>query len=208
MIIRCDHCRLQKELCLCGEFPRLDTRTRVVILMHSQELKKPSNTARWAHMCLPNSEIRLRGEIGKPLDLDGLQSDDAETWMLHLSEESELLTPELVKRTEKPIRLLVPDGTWGQASRLGSKLGKSMQARHVYLQSDAPTQYRLRSEHHPDGMATLEAIARALGIIEGVMIRQKMEDLFRRLVERELFTRGQLPPAEVYGGIPKGVKRS
>ncbi|MGE3262361.1 MAG: tRNA-uridine aminocarboxypropyltransferase [Bacteriovoracia bacterium] len=201
---RCERCFLHTELCLCADIPSFALSTRVVLLMHAQEAEKPTNTGRLAHLCLPNSEIRLRGlRMGPPLSLEGLVDDTHESWMLYLSPESEALTPELVARTAKPIRLLVPDGTWSQASSLGAKLVKKLPGvKHIKLISAKPSMYRLRSEHHPDGMATFEAIARTLGVIHGAAVQEKMEHIFRVMTDRMLWTRGQLPAREVVGGIP------
>lgn len=203
--VRCPNCSMHLELCLCGLIPRLETRTRVVVLMHAQEEKKPSNTGRLAHLCLPNSEIRLRGmRDGTPLNLDGLVDDTHETWMLYLSPDSEELGSGLVAQTAKPIRLLVPDGTWSQASRLGSKLAKQLKGvRHIKLKADKPSNYLLRSEHDPNGMATFEAIARALGQIEGPRVQLEMEKIFQIMVDRVLYTRGRLAGEDVAGGLPK-----
>lgn len=201
---RCTRCFLHTELCLCAQIPTIPLRTRVVLLMHAQEALKPTNTGRLANLCLPNSEIRLRGlHEGPPLSLDGLIDDSHETWMLYLSPSSEDLTPSLVASVAKPIRLLVPDGTWSQASSLGAKLVRKLPGvKHVKLVSSKPSMYRLRSEHHPDGMATFEAIARTLGVIEGEDVQARMEHIFRVMTDRMLWTRGQLPAHEVVGGIP------
>ncbi|MGZ3694642.1 MAG: DTW domain-containing protein, partial [Bdellovibrionota bacterium] len=137
---RCVKCFLHLELCICALMPSFDLRTRVVLLMHAQEADKPTNTGRLAHNCLTNSEIRLRGlRDGTPLSLEGLVDDSHETWMLYLSPSSEDLTPELVARCEKPVRLLVPDGTWSQASSLGAKLVKTLPGiKHIKLNSKKP----------------------------------------------------------------------
>lgn len=202
--IRCPSCFLHEELCVCGEIRPVETRTRLVLLMHAQERFKPSNTGRLALLCLPNSEVRYRGlSDGTPLSLEGLVDESHETWLLHLSPEAEELTPELAASVKKPVRLLVPDGTWSQASRLGSKLARELPVKHVKLRSDAPSLYRLRSEHHPDGMATFEAIARVLGVLEGREVRSEMERIFRIMTDRVLWTRGKLPAAEIFGGLPK-----
>jgi DTW domain-containing protein YfiP len=195
---------LREALCLCGELKRLATKTRVVLLMHAREREKPSNTGRLAILSLPNSEVRYRGVLDKtPLSLEGLMDESHETWMLHLSDQSEELTPELVAGLKKPVRLLVPDGTWSQASKLGSKLAKTLGAKHVKLRADVPTRYKLRAEHHPDGMSTLEAIARALGVLEGPEVRAELERIFQIMNDRELFTRGELAAKDVFGGLPK-----
>jgi DTW domain-containing protein YfiP len=201
---RCPRCLLHEELCLCTEIPRLETRTRVVLVMHAQESYKPTNTGRLAHLCLPNSEIRYRGlRDGTPLSLDGLMDKGHDTWMLHLSHESEELTEDLVQRTQKPVRLLVPDGTWSQASRTGSKLARDLPGvRHVKLRALKPSKYKLRTEHDPNGMATFEAIARALGVMEGAAVQESMERIFRIMVDRMLWTRGKITAEEVFGGLP------
>ncbi|HEY8280209.1 MAG TPA: tRNA-uridine aminocarboxypropyltransferase [Bdellovibrionota bacterium] len=201
---RCKRCRLHEELCLCAEIPLLSTRTRVALLMHAQEANKPSNTGRLAHLCLPNSEIRYRGlKDGTPLNLEGLVDDEYETWMLYLSDRSESLSDSLVRDVKKPVRLLVLDGNWSQASRLGAKLARQLPlAKHVKLSSGRPSEYRLRTEHHPDGLATFEAIARALGYLEGREVQEKMEALFRRMTDRVLWTRGKLAAEAVTGGLP------
>jgi DTW domain-containing protein len=199
---RCQECRLHSELCICSQLPRLDTLTRVCLLMHVQERDKPSNTGRLAHLCLPNSEIRYRGlRDGSPLDLTGLKDEAFETFLLVLSEDSKELNPALLADLKRPVRLLVPDGTWSQASRLGSKLLREPSlagVRRVKLciQPGKPSEYRLRTEHHPDGMATFEAIARALGVLEGERgpeVQASLEKAFRLMNDRVLFMRGKLP---------------
>lgn len=193
---------MHQELCICGHLPRLETRTRVCLLMHAQEKDKPSNTGRLAHLCLPHSEIRYRGlRDGTPLDLSGLVDEEYETWMLYLSPDSEELSEELMASVKKPVRLLVLDGTWSQASRLGSKLVREPSLAGVKrvklkIQPEKPSEYKLRTEHHPDGMATFEAIARALGVLErerGPAVQAELEAAFRLMNERVLFMRGRLP---------------
>ncbi len=202
--IRCERCRLHAELCICAQIPSLDLRTRISLLMHFQEKAKPSNTGRLAHLCLKNSEIRYRGNPdGKPLDLAGLFDEDYETWMLYLSPESETLSEQLGKRAAKPVRLLVLDGTWSQASRLGAKMATQFPGmKHVKLSAGKPSEYRLRTEHHPDGLATFEAIARALGFFEGPAVQAQMEAIFRVMTDRVLYTRGKLAAEAVTGGLP------
>lgn len=196
---------MHEELCICSLIPSLPTETKLVLLMHAQERHKPSNTGRLAHYCLPHSEIRYRGlKEGPPLSYEGLIDDEHETWMLYLSPQSVEISEALAQK-KKPVRLLVPDGNWSQASRTGAKISRELPVKCVYLKADVPSEYRLRTEHHPDGMATFEAIARAMGVIEGVAVREEMEKIFRVMVERVLWTRGKLAASEVTGGIPNQI---
>lgn len=210
---RCSRCCLRADICVCADIPRVVTRTRVVLVMHAAEASKPSNTGRLAHLCLPNSEIRLRGERGEPLSLTGLVDGEYETLLLRLSPESVELNTEFVAGLRRPVRLLVPDGTWSQASSAGARLARALPGvRQVRLTTGGrPSTYRLRTEHHPDGMATFEAIQRALEVLEGgaaadparvAAVREPMERIFRIMVDRVLWTRGKLPASEVFGGLP------
>ena len=45
-------------------------------------------------------------------------------------------------------------------------------------------------------MATFEAMARALGVLEGDKVRVQLEDAFRIFTDRLLWARGRLPFAE------------
>ena len=56
-------------------------------------------------------------------------------------------------------------------------------------------------------MSTLEAIAHALGILEGPAIAEALLDIHRLAVERTLWTKGRLARDLVWGGIPAGVAR-
>ena len=53
-----------------------------------------------------------------------------------------------------------------------------------------------------DGLATFEAIARALGILEGVGIQHELEKVFTMLVDRLLWARGKKSSKDCLGGIP------
>ena len=192
---------MHAELCICPFIPKLQMQTKLTILMHAQERHKPSNTGRLAHLCLPGSEIRYRGEIGKPLSLEGLKPESHTTLFLGLTPEAVELNSEFVKSLEKPVHLIVPDGTWAQASRMCSKIAPALGVTCVKLKADKPSEYRLRSEHLADGMATFEAIARALGILENQSVREEMEKIFRRMVDRVLYTRGKIKADEVFGGL-------
>ena len=68
-----------------------------------------------------------------------------------------------------------------------------------------PTTYRLRAEPRSGGLATLEAIAQAFGILEGdrgAPIEAALLAVFRVMVDRTLWLRGALRDAEVTGGVP------
>ena len=103
--------------------------------------------------------------------------------------------------------LVVPDGTWRQASKVRNRVPGLKELPCVSLPPDVPSIYRLRAEAHEHGLATMEAIARAMGILEGAHVRVALEHVFRAMVERTLWARGEVESADVTGGVPEGAMR-
>jgi DTW domain-containing protein YfiP len=64
----------------------------------------------------------------------------------------------------------------------------------------------LRTPARPERLATLEAVAMALGILEGPDVEAALMHLFRVMTERTLWTNGRVATADVTGGIPPGAR--
>jgi DTW domain-containing protein YfiP len=77
----------------------------------------------------------------------------------------------------------------------------------VTLPAGPPSVYRLRHEEHIGGLATMEAIARALGILDGHAVQVALERVFRIMIERTLWARGEIDAADVVDGLPEGALR-
>jgi DTW domain-containing protein YfiP len=198
---RCRQCRLHQSLCMCALIPRVETRTRVALVIHRLEARKTTNTGRLATLCLPNSVVVERGHEHAPSTL-------APDLLLGAA----LLFPHpdaipLGALDPAPRTLIVPDGTWRQASKMRQRVAGLRDIPCVSLPPDVPSAYRLRSEAHPHGLATIEAIARALGVLDGLEVRRALERALQIMVERTLWARGLLQTDDVTGGIPAGVKR-
>lgn len=207
---RCEKCQMSGVLCLCASLPRLETRTRVVVLMHYLEAKTSTNTARIAHLMLPHSEIRLRGLPGRPMDDSGIVTPDRQPLLLFPSPVSHELTAEWVARFDRPVTLIVPDGSWRQCQKVGQREPVLRDLPRVRLPPGPPSEYRLRIEPNAHSVSTLEAIARSLEVLEGAekgpLVRSAMESLFRIMVERTLWSRGKLRDEEC-SSLPAGARR-
>ncbi len=160
--------------------------THIALVMHRREVNKPSNTGGLAMQLFPNSRRYVRGLTQGSADLGDLEAPDRRTWLLFPSEQAEVLTRELVTEDDRPITLVVPDGTWAQTRRAVRREPVMCRARHVLAPPGPRTRYRLRQEHVHGGLATAEAMARALGVIEGEAAQRALEQLFEAHVERVL----------------------
>ena len=203
---RCPRCRVHASLCLCAliSISRVETRTRLILLIHRREERKPTNTGRLAIACLPNSQAIVRGHQSSP---DAPFTWDGSTQPLFLFPSADAAPIARFAASERPVTLIVPDGTWRQAGKVRARVPGLGDVPCVSLEPDAPTMYRLRHEPRDGGLATIEAIARALGVLEGAPVRVALETVFRAMVERTLWSRGQLDTAGVSSGVPAGALR-
>lgn len=187
---RCERCQMHTHLCVCDDIPILELQTRIALVMHKRERTKTTATGPLALMALPNSELFVHGVEESPLDLTHLHREGRRVLLLFPSENARELTP---PEDERPVTLIVPDGSWRQASRAARRIPGLAEAEHVVLPAGPESTWRLRREPKEGGLATLEAIARALGILESVEVAQQLQALLDLVVERSLWTRQPSP---------------
>jgi len=187
---RCPQCRLHTGLCICSALPRFELATRLILVMHRREWAKPTATGPLALAVLANSELRIQGHREQPLDFRDLDTPDRRTLLLYPDQEAPVLSRAFLSDDPRPVNLVVPDGSWRQAARMGKRLPGLEHAAMVRLPEGAESGWGIRREPHPEGLATFEAIARALGIIESACVQASMEELFTLMVARTLQARG------------------
>ena len=204
-LLRCKRCRMLMPLCFCTEIPSLETRTRLILLIHRIESRKPTNTGKLAALCLANSEVVERGHQGIQTH-DGVLSWPTNSQPLMVFPHEDAVPLADYANHEKPISLIVPDGTWRQAFKMRKRMPQLASVPCVSLPEGMETAYRLRVERRPGGLATMEAIARAFGILESDHIEQELLRIFRIMVERALWSRGSLTESDVKGGIPPSAR--
>lgn len=199
---RCDRCRMHRSLCVCALMPALVTRTRVVLILHCFEDRKTTNTGRLAASCLVNSQVVLRGEARVPAPEPVVPASSSA--VLFPSNDA-ISLDELVASAGAgvPLTLVVPDGSWRQASRVRHRMPSLQGIPCVRLPPGPPSNYQLRHSGHADRISTLEAIARALGHLEGAAVQRALERPFRAMVERTLWARGMLAASRVHDGVPE-----
>lgn len=190
---------MHRALCICALTPRLQTRTRLLLVLHKEEEKKTTNTGQLAVRCLENSATVVIGDLARPLP-SSLVHEGEQPLLLFPSHDARPITDFV--SSERPVALIVPDGNWRQASKVRARVPGLAAVPCVSLPEGPATTYRLRAEQRPGGLATLEAIARALAMLEGAPVAEAMLAVFRVMVDRTLWTRGTLRDDEVEGGIP------
>jgi DTW domain-containing protein YfiP len=161
-------------------------RTRVVLLTHHAERRKSTNTGRLVALALAGTEIRLRGErdaLPRPPLPEGRRL------LLFPHPGARELTP--ADGYGEPVVLLVPDGNWDQARRIQRRDPDAQHAEHVTLPPGAPSRYGLRRAPRDGTVCTLEAVARALGMLEGAEIERALTALLDTFVQRSQLAAGR-----------------
>ena len=186
---RCMTCMVHTDNCYCDKVERLKLITKVSFVMFKKERFLPSNTANLALNTLENSKVFHRGIQDQFLPKDFLEESEYSPLLLYPGPEAQVLAPEVLKKFKLPINLIIPDGTWRQA--------KKTQAREPYLRG-VPTVilpptpksiYPLRRQKFDHGLATFEAMAYALGIIEGHETQEILMENFKVMIEAHLVNR-------------------
>ena len=188
----CEICRASRTACLCDVVPKLELRTKVCLVIHHRELSRSSNTGLLAIRALVNSEVRVRGEQREALDLKDLISSQYRSFLFYPSADALELNQALVMQEPTPIQLLVPDGTWRQARKIHSRHPELRALPRVKISTPNHPAFQLRAQSKPERMATLQAIAHGLGIIEGDLMRTQLMELYHAKIERTLKGRGIL----------------
>jgi len=193
---------MHQSLCVCDALPLLDVDTTLVVALHRDEERKTTNTGRLAALCLRRAHIVVHGDRERPAEPPPF--DAARAVVLFPSSDAQPLTPALA--SGGPLTLVVPDGNWRQADKMARRLAWMRDLPRVVLSDETPTSYRLRSEPRRGGLATMEAIARALGVLHGDAVARALDAAFTTVVERTLFSRGRLAHDAVFGGLAPHVR--
>ena len=196
---RCARCRFHERLCLCDALQPLELATRVVVVSTAREIQQPTNSGRLVPLAVAGGEVCLQGSGTLS---SGVLADPARrAVLLFPAPGARILGRE--EPAGRALTLVVPDGTWRAANRMAAREPALAGLERVRLPDGPPSRYRLRSHPDPDRLATFEAVARALGILEGREVQARLEQLFTLFVERTLFSRGRLRAALVTGGVPR-----
>ncbi len=67
----------------------------------------------------------------------------------------------------------------------------------VILPTGPQSEYALRRNQTAGNVCTFEAVARALGQLEGAAVQTHLETIFRKMISRSLWTRGKIKQSEI-----------
>jgi DTW domain-containing protein YfiP len=197
---RCYRCRMVDGACICETVPRLVLRTRLLLAFHFREWSKTTNTGHLAVQAVAGSRCALWGlgdglrhvDGGAPDLWRGREAAEDRPWafVLTMSDAAPLVPASL---PPGPLCMVVPDGTWQQAAKLPRRIPELAGLPRYHLPAAsvaAESSFHLRCSERPGALATLQAIALALGLIEGPAVAEALSSTYRAFVEGTLARRG------------------
>ncbi len=155
----------------------------MVLVVHHVETHKSTNTGRLFARIVKGVDVRVRGQLGA-----APRAPRAEGRRLVLYPDGARRCLDASDRSDDLV-LVVPDGNWSQARRMVNRDPDLADAEIVSLPPGAPSRYGLRRSPRPATLSTFEAIARAIGILEGEEVEYELMRWFDRFVQRARIVR-------------------
>ena len=183
----CSRCQRPLSHCLCPLIPDIDSLTRVLILQHPSEVGHALNTARLAALGLRNAELRV-GEVFDDLP-QLLVQPGYRACLLFPGEKAVALSAYAPE--EKPLLLVVPDGTWRKARKLLHLNPLLAALPRVSLATVVPSRYRLRKAPEEGALSTIEAVVAALDTLEAPKGFEALLRPFDALIEGQIAAMGE-----------------
>ncbi len=187
---RCSGCLMHHHDCLCPHLSKVSSHLDLDVFIHYRDVRKPSNSGRLAGLCLDSARIHIHGEKGHPTQPPAFSEGSVLLFPCPGAQELDVL----VEKSPVPLtHLVVVDGNWAQALRMTKRISGLKGIPAAILPPGSPSRYRLRREpiNRPEGLATAEAIARALTIMGDPKAGQHLLSLFNLMVSRTLRSRGR-----------------
>lgn len=184
----CARCTRPAGYCVCAHVPRLENRTRVLVLQHPDEARHPLNTARLAVLGLLEATL-LVGEV-----FDARLWLERPSWLLFPDAQAHVLSPGCAP-SRGPAQIVVPDGTWRHARRL-LRANPSLAALPRCMPAPgAVSAYTVRRAAEPGALATIEAIAAALQSLDAPSDFSPLLAPFAALVQAQLNATARARPS-------------
>lgn len=200
-VVRCESCQLARFACICPWRPTLSSHCEFVLLMHRDEVFKPTNTGRLIADALPAqthvfcwsrtepaeellallSDMRRRCVLVFPAEAAGTASTQREV-ISALPEDDKLTT------------FILLDGTWKQSGRMFHLSRWLDSVPCVQLPEALVRGYAVRKSHQEHYLSTAEAAGLCLQMAREQQAADVLFDYFQLFNIHYLATRATQPP--------------
>lgn len=197
---RCPRCQLGARVCICAWRAESSMQTDVVLLMHRDEVFKPTNTGRLIADLFPSNTYAFEWSRTAPPDELLAMLEDPRRFPVLVFPPDEG-SPRQVHNArppslgEKRLTLVMLDGTWKQARKMYKSSGWLQALPLQVLDERHVGTYAVRQSHAVGQLSTAEAAAEVLRSCEEPAAAQLLEDYFNVFNAHYLATRFSTQPA-------------
>tara|TARA_R110002096_G_scaffold77896_3_gene183181 strand:+ start:8791 stop:9321 length:531 start_codon:yes stop_codon:yes gene_type:complete len=161
-------------VCLCAEITSIDCGVEIIVLRHTLEAKRNSNTGRLVARALTSARLVTYGAPNTPLETAVLTAPGT---ALLFPRPSAIDAP-------PPSRVIVLDGSWSQARRMAQRIPQLRGMPSLSLPAPTRLLPRMREGKSPEQMSTAESAIAALRVLGEEKAAAHLESLLHELVRR------------------------
>ena len=210
-VIRCESCQLGRFACLCPWRPSLDTRCEFVLLMHRDEVFKPTNSGRLIADVFPHqTHVFCWSRLEPAPELVALLAESHRRCVMVFPADANAGAAkprELVRELpedDKVTTFVLLDGTWKQSGRM-FHLSRWLDAVPCVVLPEALMRgYAVRKSHQEHYLSTAEAAGLCLQMAGEMTAADVLFNYFQLFNLHYLATRNALPP--VIGDLHQRLK--
>ena len=186
-LLRCSTCYLPPDGCICAYTPTMHTLAQFWLLIHPDEYRKPTNTARLIGACMPHTRFFPWYRTAPPAEFIALLTDRRFMPYLLIPQGDVTLFERLRERPWLPARVpafVLLDGTWSQATKMLHRSPYLQGIPRMAIQPRAPSTYRLRCQRYAQHLSTVEVAIALLEQLEEATASSILHAYFRVFAER------------------------
>lgn len=200
-VVRCERCQLAGFACMCSWRPELAARCEFVLLMHTDEVFKPTNTGRLIADVLPNqTHVFCWSRTEPEQELLELLADSRRRCVIVFPADANEAGPNartlvsVLPNDGKIITFILLDGTWKQSGRM-FHLSRWLEAVPCVVLPEAMVRgYAVRKSHQEHYLSTAEAAGLCLEMAGELRVAHALQDYFQLFNVHYLATRGAYAP--------------
>lgn len=182
---RCEGCRMPQDYCLCSYRTEVASLAQFWVLMHPEEVNKPTNTARLIGDTLPATRVFAWDRMEPPAALLALLQDPQYQPFIIFPDDQpdyqhrvvEFESARIGQEARRPVFILL-DGTWRQARRMFRKSPWLDALPVLPLRTEQKTGYRLRKPASEQHLCTAEVGIELLKLAGDLQAAEVLQQYF------------------------------
>lgn len=169
----CSQCERPVIACICKFIVEIDNKTAVLVLQHPSEVTQTKGTVALLQRALSDCQVLVGENFTHNTDLNEILMR-YQALLLYPSEKAQTLqlTDNNNVVEQKPLLLIIIDGTWKKAYRMFMLSSNLQQLAQVCLPDNIANngQYLIRKVAKKNALSSLEATCYALALLEGELV--------------------------------------